>query len=113
MGKFTWKARGWLTLKRETFTHWRARRVERRRFIHAATPPGCVRTRTFAYFMVGSFVVTVLFGLALLLLYQRTQAVCEPLRFGERAGKATVTKAGKDFARTFGGAADKLGCGGK
>lgn len=55
-------------------------------------------------------VAYVLGGLAFLTLLHRTQQVCEPLRAGQQAGQQATTKAGHDFADTFGRAADGLGC---
>ena len=52
----------------------------------------------------------IVFGVLLGILWARTQAVCEPLRVGEAGGSTAQTAAGKTYAETFGGAADKLAC---
>lgn len=57
------------------------------------------------------FITLTLGVLAYLNLLRRTQAVCDPLRIGERATAAQAkSQAGRDIARTFGASADKLGC---
>lgn len=72
---------------------------------------GCVDARTVYGLFVVMMLALVLGLVGYLNLIHRTQAVCEPLRFGQHAGERQATsKAGRDFAATFGGAADKLGC---
>lgn len=89
----------------------KSRRAHRRAMAKWRRAEGCVSART-VYSLFTVYAVALLLAVfAFFNLLHRTQATCEPLRFGQHAGEQATSQVGKDFARTFGRAADKLGCG--